>query len=72
MRLIKVAILIFVFSTNLMMGQKNDTPIIKTKCQEKPVNLRILQTTPKFAQIIIENCSESEIETGAFFRFAAF
>ncbi len=72
MKFIKIVILIFVFSTNLMLGQKNDTMIIKNKCQEKPFELRILQTTPSFAQTIIENCSESEMKTGAFFQFAAF
>ncbi len=76
MKFIKVVILFLVLSTNLMLGQKKDAPIIKNRCQENPIDLRILQTTPNFAQPIIENCQEIPqsdlLETSAFFRFAAF
>lgn len=72
MKFIKIAILILVLSTNLMLGQKNDARVIKNRCGEKPIDLRILQTQPNFVQIIIENCEKAEIKTGAFFQFAAF
>lgn len=77
---IKVTLLIFVLSSNLMLGQKNDAPIIKNKCftkqKETAVDLQILQLQPNIAQTIIENCRDfppaDSLETGAFFRFAAF
>ena len=79
MRFIKVAILILVLSSNLMLGQKNDAPSIKQRCfakKETRAKLQILPTTPNFIQTIIENCREipptDSLETGAFFRFAAF
>lgn len=79
-QIIKVILLIFVFSSNLMLGQKNDAPIIKNRCFAKPkeatVDLQILEPQPNVAQTIIENCQEfpsvDSLETGAFFRFAAF
>lgn len=82
MKFIKVTILILVLSTNLMLGQQNDTPIIKNRCfsnqpeKANTVDLRILQTQPNFAQMIIEDCNQvlmaDNVETGAFFRLVAF
>lgn len=76
---IKVSFIIFVLSSNLMLGQKNDASIIEKRCfgkQEIPADLQIFPPTPDFAQTIIENCREvppmDSLETGAFFRFAAF
>lgn len=79
-KFIKVTLLIFVLSSNLMLGQKNDAPIVKKRCfakqKEAAVDLQILQLQPNIAQTIIETCQEfpsaDSLETGAFFRFAAF
>jgi hypothetical protein len=72
MRFAKVIILIFVFSSDLMLGQKTEIPKVKRCAENQTAELRIVQTQPTIAEKIIENCSESEITTGAFFQFAAF
>lgn len=61
MRFIKITILVFVLSSNLMMGQKTEIPKWKPCVENKSAESEI-----------IEKCSESEIKTGAFFRFVAF
>jgi hypothetical protein len=55
-----------------MLGQKTEIPKVKRCAENQTAELRIVQTQPTIAEKIIENCSESEITTGAFFQFAAF
>lgn len=58
-KFIKITLLIFVLSTNLMLGQKTETRTSTTKCFANQ------------SEQSLENCPQDLLETGAFFRFAA-